>query len=261
MNLKLVSSIAIVLVVTAAGTATFLQPSSDSTVRPFPMSSGLKAGTHFTITKNDGKMMGGTEMVSFQKNGYYAIEYSVKIVKNSIITGSWNSTGESIIWVLIDRAAYMETPFPDATSGILNQTLTPGQYTLVIGGHPGDVISISSSIEIRNSKTYQVSDLYIPSGTHIDSQTTYPFHLNQSGELVGTLATPPGDYTLSMYSSAGLGFTTACSNSSAVPSTISFSYGPNSQVYGPGNYNITFSGGFYVKQTVEFLYYCDNSSF
>ena len=155
----------------------------------------------------------------------------------------------------------MATPLPDATSGILNQTLIPGQYTLVIGGYPGDVISIVNTIEIQSYLPQQIGDFNIPAGIHIDSSTTYSFYLYQPGELVGSLTTPAGVYTFSLYGSSGSGFTVACSNSSARSTTISFNLGPNSQVFGPGYYNLTFSSGFYVRQTLEFLYYYDYSTF
>lgn len=261
MNVKVVFAVVIATAIVTAGVATYLQFGFVPSRVANPTFSELKTGAQITITTNDTKMLGGAEITSFAVNGYYAVEYNINVESNSILTGSWSSTGQSVVWVLINGAAYLDTPQPDASSGVLNQTLIPGQYTLVIGGHPGDVVSIIDPIEIHNYTSQQIGNFSIPAGTYINSTTTYSFYLNQPGELVGKITTPAGVYYYSLYSSSGSGFTSACSNVSAQSTTISFKLSPNSQVFDPGYYNLTFSGGFYVKQTLEFLYYYDNSNY
>lgn len=260
MSARVVYALAIAAAIVASGTVIYLQTGIGSQNYPTPAFSELKTGANIHITTNDTKMMGGTVITSFQKNGYYGVGYNLQINENSAITGSWISTGKTLVWVFNVGEPYMETPLPSSTSGSLNETLLPGQYTLVIGGYPGDVVSITNSIEIRNFVPYQIGNFSIPAGTYVNTSTTYSFHLDKPGELVGSLASPAGIYAVSLYSSTGNGFTTACFNSSAKPGTMTFSLGPNSPIYGPGYYNLTLSSGFYVNQTLKFLYYFDNST-
>lgn len=260
MNVKGLFTLAIVITIVTAGAATYMEFGLVPSRVANPSFSDLKAGAQITITSNDTKMLGGAEITSFAVNGYYAVEYNLNLDDNSILTGGWSSTGQSVVWVFINGAAYMETPQPDATHGVLNQTLIPGQYTLVVGGHPGDVISIIAPMEIHNYTPQQIGNFSIPAGTSINNVTTYSFYLNQPGELVGEITTPAGIYSFSMYSSSGSGFASGCSNSSAESTIISFSVSPHSQVFGPGYYNLTFSSGFYINQILEFVYYYDYST-
>lgn len=239
-----------------AGTAVYLEINGTSSNLSF---SDLKSGTHLTITNQDKKMLGGAMIVNFNTNGYYGLEFNLSIGENSIITGSWSSTGKSLVWFFMDSEVYMETPLPDLTSGVLNQTMVPGHYTLVIGGYPGDIVSITDTIQIRNYSPQQVGNFCIPAGTHISPAETYSFYLNQPGELVGELTTPDGAYSVSLHSNSGVGFTSGCSNISAKSATISYSLGPNYEVFAPGYYNLTLSNGFYVGQGIEFLHFYDYS--
>lgn len=259
-SVKVVYAVAIAVVILASGIAVYLQSGNEYPGYTNPSFSELKAGAHIIITENDTKMLGGANIINFETNGYYAIQYHLDVNDNSIITGSWTSTAKSLVWVMIDGAAYMATPLPDATHGSLNQTLLPGQYTLVIGGGLGDVISIVNPIQIQSYVPQQIGDFNITAGTHINSETTFSFYLDQPGQLVGVLTTPAGVYSISLYSSSGSGFSTASSNSSAKPATISFSLSPYSQIFAPGHYNLTLSSGFYVSQTLKFLQYYDYST-
>ena len=101
--LKVVSAIAIAIAIAVAGTAVYLQSGIGSSTDP--SFSELKAGTHITITENDTKMMGGAAIVSFETNGYYAVEYNLDLKNKSILTGSWTSTDKSLVWVFIDIVA------------------------------------------------------------------------------------------------------------------------------------------------------------
>ncbi len=259
MVLKIVSVVVTTLVVVLAATGIYLHFSS-SPPKPAPATfSDLTAGTQFTITNNDQKMIGGGCIINFKTNGYYGVKYNLVLESNTILTGTWRSTGETLVWLMVDGVPYMSTPLPDATRGILNQTMVPGQYTLVIGGHPGDVISITKTIEIQSYIPQQIGNFSIPAGTHINSDSVYPLYLSLPGEMVGSFITPSGAYSYSLYNSTGIGFSVGCSNKSTQQSNVSFTLGPSYQFYGPGYYNLTFVGEFNVTQTLEFLYYYDYS--
>lgn len=260
MSAKAAYAFAIAVAIVASGAAVYLQIGMGSQRYPNPTFQGLRTGASIHITTNDTKMIGGTVITSFQHNGYYGVGYNLQINENSVITGSWTSTGKTLVWIFIVGEPYMETPLPSSTAGSINETLLPGQYTLVIGGYPGDVVSITNSIEIQNFVPYQIGNFSIPAGTYINSSTTYSFYLNQTGQLVGAVTTPAGIYSISLYSSTGNGFSTACYNISSKAGTMTFSLGPNYTVFGPGHYNLTLSSGFYVNKTLKFLYYVENSA-
>lgn len=257
---KAFPAVVLVVIVAVAGTAVYLNFGTGPSNSTNPSFSELKAGINITITKNDAKMLGGAAIVNFETNGYYAVKYNLDLEHYTILTGSWKSTGDSLIWIIVHDMTYASTPLPDATKGILNQTLVPGQYTLVIGGHPGDVITITDTIQIQSYVPQQVSNFSLPAGTHIGYVTTYSIYLSQPGELVGIFTTPPGTYYFSLYNSSGLGFSYGCSNSSAQPTSFSFKLGPGFEIFGSGYYNLTFSAGFYISQTLQFLYFYDYST-
>lgn len=261
MSRNAIYAFAIAMIIAATGTSVYLQLGIGQTHYSNPTFTELKTGTIMHITSNDTKMIGGTVILSFQKNGYYAVEYNLDINETSVITGSWSSTGKTLVWIFNVEGIYMETPLPSSTNGSLNQTLLPGQYILVIGGYPEDIVSITSTFGIQSYVPHQIGTFSIPAGTYVNSTTTYSFYLDLPGEMVGSLTTPAGIYSISLYSSTGDGFTTSCSNLSSTSGTMAFSLGPNSPVFGPGYYNLTLSGGFYVNQTLEFLSYYDNSTF
>lgn len=254
MYVRTLSAFAVAVIMITSGAIVYLQAELSSSTSPIPPLSDLNAGTHITITNNDVKMLGGGAIINFRNNGYYAVEYNLDLHNYSIVTGKWISTGRSTVWVS-GNGASMELPYPSVTRGSLNMTLVPGKYTLIFGGHPGDVISITDDIAIRSYVPHQIGNFSIPSGTHIYSATTYHFHLNLPGEMAGAFTTPHGVYSINLRSSNGLGFSSNCMNSSAKPDTTTMSLGPNMVVYGPGYYNLSFSAGFYINQTLEFLYY------
>jgi hypothetical protein len=254
MNMKVVYALIISLMIMVSGIATLLHVDTSQITGHNPSFSDLKTGAHIVITENDTKMLGGTMITSFKNNGYYGVIYNLYIPVTSIITGNWISSANSL--VSIDRVGEvcMEAPYPHSTHGYLNQSLIPGNYKLIFGGSSGDVITIMSSIEINSYIPSQVGTFNIESGTYINSSTSYTFYLNKTAELVGSLVTPPGIFSISLYTN-GSGFTLSCFNSSAKSTIISFKLGSNSEIFGPGNYTLTFSGGFYVSETLEFLYF------
>ena len=252
----LVSVIVIATVMGAAGLYTHMRDTTQSSVQPFPSLSNLTSGTQITINSNDSRMIGGALIISFKDNGYYAALYNLDLKNYSIVTGGWKSTGKSLLWVRDNGIPHLSTPYPYYKSGTLNLTVSPGNYTLVIGGELGDVITILNNITIKSYVPKIIGNFTIPAGTAINSTTTYTFHLNQPGEMVGKLRTPSGVYSISLQGSGG-GFGILCQNSSARASNMSFQLGPTSQIYTPGAYNLTLSGGFQVIQTLEFKYYYD----
>ena len=254
MNKKVVYALIISLIIITSGIAIFLQLDNGPRTVQNPSLSELKAGAQIMITKNDTKMLGGAMITNFKNNGYYAVIYNLYLPSTSIITGSWMSSVNSVVWIEIDNVPYMETPYPHTTQGCLNQSLSPGNIELIIGGSSGDVITIIKTIQINSYVPGRVGSFNLLSGTYINSTTSYSFQLNNPAELVGSLVTPPGIYTISLYSN-GSGFVLSCFNSSANSTVIHFKLGPNSEIFGPGKYTLTLTGGFYVSKTLEFLYF------
>ena len=254
MNMKIVYTLIISLIIMIPGIAIFLQMDNGPRTVQNPSLSELMAGAQIMITKNDTKMLGGAMRTNFKNNGYYADIYNLYLPSTSIITGSWISSVNSVVWIETDNMPYMETPYPHSTQGYLNQSLLPGNFELIIGGSSGDVITIIKTIQINSYIPGRVGSFNISSGTHINSTTSYSFQLNSPAELVGSLVTPPGIYTISLYSN-GSGFGLSCFNSSATSTVISFKLGSNSEIFGPGKYTLTLTSGFYVSKTLEFLYF------
>ena len=254
MNMKVVYALIISSMIMVSGIATLLHVDTSQITGHNPSFSDLKTGAHIMITEKDTKMLGGAMITSFKNNGYYAVIYNLYLPITSIITGSWISSVNSLVWIEGVNEAYMEAPYPHSTQGYLNQSLLPGNYKLIFGGNSGDVITIMSSMQINSYIPSQVGTFNISSGTYINSSTSYSFYLNKTAELVGSLVTPPGIFSISLYTN-GSGFTLNCFNSSAKSTIISFKLGSNSEVFTPGKYTLTLSGGFYVTETLEFLYF------
>lgn len=259
MSIKAISALLVTAVVAVAGIAVYVHMGIPSGNSSHPALSDLQKGTHITITANDKKMIGGTVVTSFLNNGYYGLTYNIDPTNYSILSGSWSSTSKSLVWLYIDNVSYFSTPLPESTSGVLNQTLSPGHYTLVIGGYPGDVISIMNPILLNGYVPSQVGNFSIAAGTHVRSATSYLFNLSQPGELVGDLTSPAGKYSLSLYNTTGIGFGESCNNSSAKPGPLQFTLSPEYQALAPGHYNLSLSSGFYVNSTIHILYFYDYS--
>lgn len=262
MNDSVILAIVIAVVIAVSGIVIYVQNDSNPSSPIFQTTSViLKSGTVLNISSSDTKMIGGAEIHNFTTNGYYAQEYRLNVGNYSIISGSWESSGKTLFWIFGSNEIFMETPLPEETHGILNQTLLPAEYTIVIGGYPGDTVSITSPIALRNYTPYQIGSFSIASGVHISSPKTYSFYLNEPGLLVGAFTTGGGEYSYSLHNSNGNGFGVMCFNTSAKPTLNSFNISWYSQTYSPGYYNLTFSEGtFYVNQNMEFLYYYDNST-
>ena len=254
MNMKVVYAFIISSMIIISGITTLLQVYNDPGMFKNPPFSELKTGTQIIITKNDTKVLGGAMITNFKDNGYYAVIYKLYLPTTSIITGRWMSSVNSVVWIAIENIPYMETPYPHSTQGCLNQSLLPGNVGLIIGGSSGDVITITQLIQINSYIPSQVGTFNLPSGTYINSTTSYSFYLNKPAELVGSLATPPGTYSMTLYSN-GSGFGISSFNSSAKSTVINFKLESNSEIFGPGNTTLTLSGGFLVKTTLEFLYF------
>ena len=252
MNIKVVYALIISSMIMVSGIAPLLHVDTSQITGHNPSFSDLKTGAHIMITENDTKMLGGAMITSFKNNGYYAVIYNLYIPVTSIITGSWISSVNSLVWIEGVNEVYMEAPYPHSTQGYLNQSLLPGNYKLIFGGSAGDVITIMSPIQINSYIPSQVGTFNISSGTYINSSTSYSFYLNKPAELVGSLVTPPGIFSISLYTN-GSGFSISCLNSSAKSTIISFKLGSNSEIFTPGKYTLTLSSGFYVTETLEFL--------
>ncbi|MEM4056836.1 MAG: hypothetical protein QW578_07350 [Thermoplasmatales archaeon] len=114
-----------------------------------PSSLPIPSGTTIVISTSDRKEIGGL-VITASTLPYYAITYEINVTGCYILTGSWSSTGETLVYLFVNNQPYMETPVPDELSGNLDQMIWNGSYTLVIGGYPGDVIHINKEIEISS---------------------------------------------------------------------------------------------------------------
>ncbi|MEM4091208.1 MAG: hypothetical protein QXQ46_10820 [Thermoplasmatales archaeon] len=222
-----------------------------------PSSLPIPSGTTIVISTSDRKEIGGL-VITASTLPYYAITYEINVTGCYILTGSWSSSGETLVYLFVNNQPYMETPVPDELSGNLDQMIWNGSYTLVIGGYPGDVIHINKEIEISSYVPSAVGKFIIPSGTYVNSPRTYFFHLNKPAILIGEFTAEgcPYEYMLNGTNGTSGGFSVGCYNSSAKPVVVSFSTITNSHLMNPGNYEFEFvTGNFYVNSTVEFLYY------
>lgn len=256
----------IVVIVAVAGIVVYVQNVTDFPNKVNTSTSVLmNSGTIITINSSDQVMYGGAAA----PHEFYGIDFNLSLNNYYILTGSWESTGKSLVWVLGNNEFYAEYPIPDETTGMLNQTLLPssyGNYTLVVAGYPGDRISVIKSIEVRNYTPSQVGSFSIPKGTKINSVEIYSFYLNRPGVLAGSFTTGGGIYSYSLLNSPSNDNWGSASvtdyNSSATPALVEFNLSQNPPlVFGPGNCSIIFEGGtFYVNQTLAFFYFYDNSS-
>ncbi|MEM4056914.1 MAG: hypothetical protein QW578_07750 [Thermoplasmatales archaeon] len=223
-----------------------------------PSSLPIPSGTTIVISTSDRKEIGGL-VITASTLHYYAITYEINVTGRYILTGSWSSSGETLVYLFVNNQPYMETPVPDELNGNLNQTIWNGSYTLVIGGYPGDVIHINKEIEISSYVPYVVGTFIIPSGTYVNSPRTYFFNLNKPAILIGEFTAEGCPYEYVLNGTSG-GFSVGCYNSSSKPVVVSFSTVINSHLMNPGNYEFEFvTGNFYVNSTLEFLYYYDLS--
>lgn len=269
MNMKVIFSAFVAVAFVASGTAAYLQfgvgshnsanhTISDST--HVGAISNLTRGSHIMINKNDKQMLRRVDSNSPYDNGYFAVEFPLKLNNDSILTGSWDSSGKSLVWLYVDRSPYMNVPFPDSMNGTLNQTLGEGQYTLIVGGQPGDVITITATIAVSAYTPHQISNFSIQAGTNIKSGARYSFHLDKPGELVGSITTREVPCSISLHNSTAQVFSWTSYNSSAQLSSITFKFSVNSTVFAPGYYTLTFNGVFNVSKTLNFIAYYNNST-
>lgn len=222
-----------------------------------PSSLPISSGTVMVITTSEQQMTGGG-MITASSPRFYGFTYNFEVRGHYILNGSWDSTGLTLVYLFIDNYPYLSTPVPDATRGVLNQTVWTGNYTLVIAGYPGDRIEVVSSIGIHGYVPYRVGSFVVPAGTSINSPMTYTFHLNKSAILIGSF-TVGGIFNYAL-NGIGVGFSVTSYNSSSKPSLNSF-WVHDSPPLAPGNYYFTFNEGtFYVNKTLEFVLYYDNSS-
>lgn len=263
---KTVLATAIVVVIALASIIVYNQGPIDFTNRAnTPASIILHSGTIITINSSDHAIRGGAGARDYT---FYGIEYNLSLSGYYVLSGSWKSTGKSLVWIVGDNELIVEYPVPNEMHGILNQTLLPstyGNYTLVVAGYLGDKISIMSSIELENYSPIQVGSFSIPAGTQINSTKVYSVYLDRPGVMVGSFNTAGGIYSYSFSNSPSNNRWSSTSetdyNSSALPALVKFTLSQNPLIFGPGNCSIDFSGGtFYVNQTIEFLLFYDNSS-
>ena len=220
----------------------------------------IPSGKTIAITPWDEGMRGGA-MITFSTPIFHSVTYELNVEGYYIITGSWKSTGETLFFVVKNQTVFMEFPTPNKSSGILNQTLSPGIYAIIIGGWVGDVVSITSSVELRSYVPHKVGSFMIPSGTVIVGPKTYSIYLDQPASLSGSF-TVGGSYWFSLENSS-FSSSFGSYNSSSEPYLYSFDpFSPNSQPpLNPGFYNLSFAKGtFYINQTMEFVYIFDYST-
>ncbi|MCL6002520.1 MAG: hypothetical protein M1556_02605 [Candidatus Thermoplasmatota archaeon] len=200
-------------------------------------------------------------MVTSTSPIYHYVTYEIQARGYYILTGSWRSTVSSLFLVDGINTVFIDPPSPYETQGTVEKTLSPGDYYIEIGGWVGDRVTITSSIEAKSYFPYVVGSFNLPSGTTLTGPKTYSVYLNQSASLMGSF-TVGGAFWFSISSSSGSA-SFGSYNTTSKPSLYVFN--PFSQYssppVGPGLVNITFAQGtFYINQTLEFIYYVDNST-
>jgi hypothetical protein len=248
---KVAMTIAIILIVIAGGLTFNCEMNIRALSGKSPLNI-LNAGSVIVINSLDKEMVGGAAIPT----KYYGITYNLDLKGNFILSGTWSSTNKSIVWLMNDNVTYMELPTPRETHGVLNQTIFAGYYTLIIGGYIGDRILITSSIK-TSYNPFKVGSFKIPAGSYFydyNGTSSFSLNLSEPAILVGSLYAK-SNYGISLTSDNGQRFSTSASG----PYLIKF--GLNNGIYYPGSYDLSFWGTvFYVNQTLEFIYYYDNSS-
>ncbi len=220
----------------------------------------IPSGETIVINSTDNGARAGP-MISATSPIYHYVICELHVKGYYILTGSWHSTVASLFLVYGNMTVFIDPPRPYETHGIINRTLSPGYYTIEIGGWVGDRIAITGSIVAKSYYPYRVGSFYLPSGTVITGPRTYSVYLNQSASLTGSF-TVGGAFWFSINSSSGSS-SFGSYNSSSKPLLHSFNpFGQNSfPPVGPGMVDVTFAEGtFYINQTMEFVYYVDSST-
>lgn len=205
----------------------------------------IENGTILNITENSKEFPYGPGYAH-----YYGEQIDFTISSYMTITGAWNATSRSIIWVSSINEVWAEIPFPVNSGGTLNQSLAPGSYALTYGGFPGDNIDIARSVELVSLNVRSVTSLDLKTGTVINafsSHQTYSFNVTQECTVVGSFDAL-GPFSFSVFASNGIGIEYGGSHTG-------YSYSVSlSQPISAGNYTVAFNGGpFKLTSTVEVL--------
>ncbi len=246
------------LIVIVGASTGFYALASSAPIFPAQVHIPIHAGKSIHITGLDRQLTGGTS----RPMKYLGEAIPFTLSRTGTLTGSWDSTGESVVYVTGLNWVWMELPMPYEHSGSLNQTLPAGQYSLIYGGYAGDIIFVRSTIGISYQTPHSISSLRIPEGAVIqtnDSSVSFSFSLSEPGTIVGSFLTS-GPFSFSVSITApgtsnveGLscGFSFGDMNSSAGVTDS----GPLTTPLEPGSYTLTFSGSneFVITGTIEVL--------
>lgn len=220
------------------------------------------SGTTIVVNSTDVGSPDGP-MVTSTSPIHHSIFYNIEVKGYYLFTGSWQSSGESFLYIYSSSTptVTMEPPYPFENHGTIDQTLPTGNYTVWIGGYVGDRISITRGWKLEPSSSHQVGSFYVPAGSVVEGLKTYSFYLNESASLAGSF-TVGGSYLFSINSSSGSS-SSGSYNSSLRPSLFSFNLTGTDYAFqlDPGHCDVTFAEGtFYINQTLELVYYFDNST-
>lgn len=253
-----VTAIIVVVAVVSSSTGVYAFHQMSTVQHSYPPASlPVSAGTVIAINSTYREMVGGGAITP-STHRFYGLTYNLSLSGNYTLTGQWKSTGKSLVYLYFDGRPYMETPTPEKTHGLLNQTLWPGDYTFVIAGYRGDLITITSAIVLQHYTPHAVSVFTLANGTEISSPQSYSFSLSEPGIMLGALSVG-GQYSYGLHGTGG-GFSTTSYNASSPNGTAVFNLGDAVQL-SPGNYTLSFSTGkFYVNHTIRFVLYYNNST-
>ncbi len=161
------------------------------------------SGTTIVVNSTDVGSPDGP-MVTSTSPIHHSIFYSIEVRGYYLFTGSWQSSGESFLYIYSSSTPIvtMEPPYPFENHGTIDQTLPTGNYTIWIGGYVGDRISIIRGWKLEPSSPHQVGSFYVPAGSVVEEPKTYSFYLNESASLAGSF-TVGGSYWFSINSSRG----------------------------------------------------------
>lgn len=149
-------------------------------------------GATIVINSSDVGSRDGPMSSSFSKI-HHSISYLLDVKGYYLLTGSWRSSGESFLYIYNSSrlVVTLEPPYPFENHGTINMALSPGNYTIWMGGYVGDRISITSDWKLDCYSSENVT-LTLPQSANntTSNPQTFLFH-NVSFTLFGVNSYSP----------------------------------------------------------------------
>ncbi|MCL4447783.1 MAG: hypothetical protein M1556_01170 [Candidatus Thermoplasmatota archaeon] len=216
------------------------------------------------ITKTAVILKTGTN-ITLGKSG--VVRYYITLKGDYIIKGAWQASSPTwMMFGLLENELCTGCAIlgvgpssPPVTKGEFNQTEWSDKYELIMSGAPGEKITITEDFEAVSYSPSQVGSFLIPGGTHFSTENNssvkvYSIYLNRSAIFSGTVNSGTNWQII---------LTSALNNRQmnfwAGPGSSHFE--PGYPIYPPGNYTLRIVGSLEVTQSLEFVYYFENSTF